>query len=109
MFCDCHDLILEYLPFQLCVAVVDLSLQMSSWKDPIYTFLNKYEEIPHMVLLEILKVFPEEMDTELIRLGSNRRTEIFNELCGCSNLLNDYLVRVIVVHSVLYRCIILIN
>lgn len=76
---------------QLCVAVVDLTLQMSSWKNPIYTFLNKYEEIPHMVLLEILKVFPEEMDTELIRLGSNRRTEIFNELCGCSNLLNDYL------------------
>lgn len=88
---DLFDINVKF-PLQLCVAVVDLSLQMSSWKNPIFTFLNKYNEIPHKVLLEILKVFPEEMDTELIRLGSNRRNEIFNELCGCSNLLNDYLV-----------------
>lgn len=77
------------------MAIVDLSLQMNSWKNPVYTFLSKYNEIPHIALLEILKIFPEEMDTELIRLGSNRRNEIFDELCGCSNLLNNYLVRIL--------------
>lgn len=77
---------------QLCVAVVHLSLQINSWKNPIYTLLNNYNEIPHLILLEILRIFPEELDTELIRLGSNRRNEIFSELCNCAGLMNDYLV-----------------
>ncbi len=78
---------------QLCVAVVDLSLQMVTWSNPIYSFLHKCDEIQPMILLEILRVFPEEMDTKVIRLGSNRRREIQDELNNCAALLNDYLVR----------------
>lgn len=79
----------------MCVAVVDLTLQMSEWTNPVYSFLNQYNKIPHMVLLEILKVFPEEMETKVIRLGANRRNEIQRELKNCADLLNDYLVRYI--------------
>ncbi|XKL63826.1 hypothetical protein PGB90_006190 [Kerria lacca] len=79
---------------QLCVAVVDLTLQMSEWTNPVYSFLNQYNKIPHMVLLEILKVFPEEMETKVIRLGANRRNEIQRELKNCADLLNDYLKQV---------------
>ena len=80
--------------FQLCMSVVDLSLQMNTWNNPIYSFLNQCNDIPHLILLEILKVFPEEVDTKTIRLGSNRRNEIENELSNCAPLLNDYLVSI---------------
>jgi transportin-3 len=78
--------------FQLCMSVVDLSLQMNTWTNPIYSYLNQCNDIPHLILLEILKVFPEEVDTKSIRLGANRRNEIENELSNCARLLNDYLV-----------------
>lgn len=64
---------------------------MNTWNNPIYSFF-KCNEIHHMVLLEILKVFPEEIDTKLIRLGANRRNEIQEELSSCAGLLNEYLV-----------------
>lgn len=76
---------------QLCVAIVDLTLQMNTWNNPIYSFL-KCNEIPRTVLLEILKVFPEEIDTKLIRLGANKRNKIQEELSSCAGHLNEFLV-----------------
>lgn len=86
--CNFHRCLL----FQLCVAIVDLSLQMSTWNNPIYSFLQKCNEIPPFVLLEILRVFPEEIETEQMRLGANRRKEIQIELSSCAGHLNNYLV-----------------
>lgn len=65
---------------------------MSTWNNPIYSFLQKCNEIPPIILLEILRVFPEEIETEHMRLGANRRKEIQIELSNCAGLLNDYLV-----------------
>lgn len=80
---------------QLCVAIVDLTLQMNTWNNPIYSFL-KCNEIPRTVLLEILKVFPEEIDTKLIRLGANKRNKIQEELSSCAGHLNEFLKQVII-------------
>lgn len=65
---------------------------MSTWNNPISSFLQKCNEIPPPVLLEILRVFPEEIETEQMRLGANRRKEIQIELSNCAGHLNNYLV-----------------
>ena len=65
---------------------------MNTWNNPIHSFLSQRDVIPHLTLLDILKVFPEEIDTESIRLGLNRRNEVENELSNCAALLNGYLV-----------------
>ncbi|KAK7492007.1 hypothetical protein BaRGS_00016671 [Batillaria attramentaria] len=67
---------------QLSLALADLALQMSTWKnavgDLIQRFGNNLQQLPF--LLEVLTVLPEEVNSRSLRLGANRRAEILDEL-----------------------------
>lgn len=85
---------------QLCLAMADLALQMTSWKTPIEDLINKYNQTNMWPLLEILTVFPEEVNSRLLRLGANRRNEVIQELSSHSKIILEYLVSVI--HTLWY-------
>lgn len=67
---------------QLCLAVTDLALLMASWKHPIDDLLEMMQSRAQSAipLLEILKLIPEEMDSRYLRLGANRRSEIYMQM-----------------------------
>jgi Exportin 1-like protein len=72
--------------------MADLALQMTSWKTPIEDLINKYNQTNMWPLLEILTVFPEEVNSRLLRLGANRRNEVILELSSHSKIILEYLV-----------------
>ncbi|XP_014673876.1 PREDICTED: transportin-3-like [Priapulus caudatus] len=67
---------------QLCLAIVDLALQMVTWKNAAHELIQRFGGNPHHVplLLDILKFLPEEVNSRSLRLGDNRRKEITEEL-----------------------------
>ncbi|XP_050046846.1 transportin-3 isoform X1 [Dermacentor andersoni] len=72
---------------QLSLAMADLALQMAAWKSPVVDLITRFgcsmSHIP--VLLEVLTVLPEELNSRSLRLGANRRNEIielFTEVSG---------------------------
>ena len=68
--------------FQLCLALADLLLQMTSWITPIQDLILKFgpkneQGTSHLwPLLEVLTVLPEELSSRTLRLGANRRSEV---------------------------------
>lgn len=72
--------------------MADLALQMTSWKTPIEDLIHKYNQTNMWPLLEILTVFPEEVNSRLLRLGANRRNEVIQELSSHSKIILEYLV-----------------
>ncbi|KAI6194285.1 CDK-activating kinase assembly factor MAT1 [Aphelenchoides besseyi] len=73
---------------QLCVALADLYLQVPEWNDFIAELLNKFAELTQTdvryahILLELLKVFPEELTNSQLRIGDNRRNAVQKELAA---------------------------
>lgn len=72
---------------QLSLAMADLALQMASWKSFVVDLISRFGcSITHIpVLLEVLTVLPEELNSRPLRLGANRRNEIielFNQVSG---------------------------
>uniref|UniRef100_A0A1B0GKH3 Putative nuclear transport regulator n=1 Tax=Lutzomyia longipalpis TaxID=7200 RepID=A0A1B0GKH3_LUTLO len=67
---------------QLCLAVSDLCLLMSTWRNPVVTLMERFSTTPENVwpLLVILTLIPEEINSRYLRLGSNRRDEIHRDL-----------------------------
>lgn len=65
---------------QLCVALADLALHMSSWQDPIGDLiaqLGPSSATPNLVpLMEVLIALPEELHSRQLRLGLNRRKQL---------------------------------
>ncbi|XP_040069100.2 transportin-3 isoform X2 [Ixodes scapularis] len=63
---------------QLSLAMADLALQMATWKSPIVDLITSFgNSLPHVgVLLEVLTVLPEEVNSRSLRLGANRRNEV---------------------------------
>ncbi|KAF2349369.1 Exportin-1/Importin-beta-like [Trinorchestia longiramus] len=65
---------------QLCVAVADLALLMSSWKDPfgdLWTEFGAFGRRKNLVpLLEVLIALPEELNSRQLRLGQKRREQM---------------------------------
>ncbi|OAD72189.1 hypothetical protein PHYBLDRAFT_155725 [Phycomyces blakesleeanus NRRL 1555(-)] len=53
----------KVIMIQLCLAVADLAIQITSWKYPVQDIVQKFGKSPesHIVLIEFLKVLPEEM------------------------------------------------
>ncbi|CAB3372965.1 Hypothetical predicted protein [Cloeon dipterum] len=76
---------------QLCLAMADLALQMTSWQNPIEDLIHKYSQTNMWPLLEILTVLPEEVNSRLLRLGANRRNEVTAELSNHSKIVLEYL------------------
>lgn len=72
---------------QLSLAMADLALQMATWKTPVLDLITRFSSstvhIP--VLLEVLTVLPEEVNSRSMRLGANRRNEViesFAQVCS---------------------------
>lgn len=78
---------------QLCLALADLALQMSSWKGAIQDVISRFGNEVHLLsaLLEILTVLPEEVSSRSLRLGANRREEMTKEF----NLAAPYVMQLL--------------
>ncbi|KAF8364425.1 tsr-1 [Pristionchus pacificus] len=66
---------------QLCLATADLYIQVHEWKNWVAELLNSFNSMDGdrtRMLLVLLRVFPEEIDT--IRVGENRRREVREEI-----------------------------
>ncbi|KAI9013361.1 armadillo-type protein [Phycomyces nitens] len=53
----------KVITIQLCLAVADLAIQITSWEYPVQDIMQKFGKSPeaYIVLLEFLKVLPEEL------------------------------------------------
>jgi transportin-3 len=71
---------------QLCVALADLYLQVPSWNNFIAELLNKFAELSQKdvkyahILLDLLKVFPEELQHRSLNVDENRKNIVQMEL-----------------------------
>ncbi|VDK43028.1 unnamed protein product [Anisakis simplex] len=68
---------------QLCLALVDLYLQVPEWTNFVAEILDKFTNMSDdktPVLLNLLKVFPEEIQSRHLRVGENRRRAVNAEL-----------------------------
>ncbi|KAL0267137.1 UNVERIFIED_CONTAM: hypothetical protein PYX00_009490 [Menopon gallinae] len=95
---------------QLCLGLAALSLQMSSWEKPILDLISRFGERFVWPLLEIMTALPEEVNSESLRLGDNRRQQICNELSTCSPTVIEYLKMCLrntddpQIHTKVFRC-----
>lgn len=71
---------------QLSLALADLALQMSSWKNSVTDLISRFGSNAQQLsfLLEVLTVVPEEVNSRSLRLGANRRAEYLDELAAAS-------------------------
>lgn len=76
---------------QLCLALADLALQMSSWQKPVLDLITKFGTSSLAPLLEILTVLPEEVNSSTLRLGANRRQEVIQDLSACVPTVSEFL------------------
>lgn len=73
---------------QLCLAIAYLALQMVEWTEPVQTLVDRFS--PHgsvgaVALLQTLKYLAEECyNNERLRIGANRRDEMFKKLRSSS-------------------------
>uniref|UniRef100_A0A1E1XKR9 Transportin-3 n=1 Tax=Amblyomma sculptum TaxID=1581419 RepID=A0A1E1XKR9_AMBSC len=72
---------------QLSLGMANLALQMATWKSPVVDLISRFGcSAPHIpVLLEVLTVLPEELNSRCLRLGANRRNEViemFTQVSG---------------------------
>ncbi|XP_023942284.1 transportin-3 [Bicyclus anynana] len=65
---------------QLSLALADLALQMLTWQNCVSDLIKLFSNKNYFVLLEILTVLPQEIDSSSLKLGENRREEIKSEL-----------------------------
>lgn len=78
---------------QLCLALADLALQMSSWQKPVVDLINKFGTSTANLwpLLEIMTVLPEEVNSRSLRLGANHRQHVLDELNTSANTVTEFL------------------
>lgn len=82
---------------QLCLALADLCLQLSSWDNPVLDLINRFGilEANWTFLLEVLSLIPEEMGCRSLRLGQERVKEMMTKLKMASPLLIQFLSSVV--------------
>ncbi|XP_045768939.1 transportin-3 [Maniola jurtina] len=76
---------------QLSLALADLALQMLSWQNCVSDLIKLFSNKNYFVLLEILTVLPQEIDSSSLKLGENRREEIKTELRANSQAVSFFL------------------
>ncbi|XP_060821726.1 transportin-3 [Bombus pascuorum] len=78
---------------QLCLALADLALQMSSWQKPVVDLINRFGGSTASLwpLLEVMTVLPEEVNSRSLRLGANRRQHILLELNASADTVTEFL------------------
>lgn len=52
---------------------------MGSWKNAAVDIASRYNSLKTCFILELLTVLPEEVNSRTLRLGANRRSEIYKE------------------------------
>jgi len=59
----------QFVRLQLCLALADLALQMSSWQKPVVDLINRFGacSVNLWPLLEIMTVLPEEVNSRSLR------------------------------------------
>lgn len=74
-------ILIDFSVFKLCVALAHLALQMGSWKNAAVDIASRYNTntLKTYFILELLTVLPEEVNSRTLRLGANRRSEIYTE------------------------------
>lgn len=79
---------------QLSLALADLALLMSSWQNPILELIEKLSGNPNSLwpLISIITLIPEEINSRILRLGDNRRSEIHKQLESSSKTISELLV-----------------
>lgn len=79
---------------QLCMALADLALLMSSWENPILDLIEKLSGSHNGInpLIRIITLIPEEINSKYLRLGANRRGEIRRQLESNSRTVFELLV-----------------
>lgn len=67
---------------QLCLALADLALLMSRWKDPVRDLIERLSRNENSLwpLINTLSLIPEEITSRNLRLGANRRDEIQKQM-----------------------------
>ena len=58
--------------------MADLALLMSSWLTPVEDLVARFGGSHPVPLLEVLTVLPEEVGSRHLRLGANRRDQVFS-------------------------------
>ncbi|VDM48191.1 unnamed protein product [Toxocara canis] len=84
---------------QLCLALSDLYLQVPEWTNFIAEILDKFTSMSEdktPVLLNLLKVFPEEIQSRHLRVGENRRRAVNAELAHQTHAVLHFLSEVCV-------------
>lgn len=76
---------------QLCLALADLTLQMTTWKSAIPDLINKFSASNLYTLVILMRVLPEEINSRALRLGANRRQEVISELSSQSLSVIEFL------------------
>lgn len=79
---------------QLCLALADLALLMGQWNNPVNDLITQLagNENSLWPLINTITFIPEEIDSRNLRLGSNRRDEIRNQLRENAGLVCELLV-----------------
>lgn len=78
---------------QLCLALADLALLMSSWPNPIMELIERLSPNPASIwpLIVVMTLIPEEINSRYLRLGANRREEIYRQLENNSRVVCELL------------------
>lgn len=86
---------------QLCLALTNLTLLMSSWEQPIQCLVEQFSANANTVqpLIVILTFIPEEIHSRYLRLGENRRTQIQEDLKSNSTPVLNFLQQQLMVAS----------
>lgn len=81
---------------QLSLSLSDLVVQMATWKNAIADLMHEFgsSRTHWAFLLEFLSVLPEEINSRHLRLGDNRRNEVFDEMTNASPMLVQLLTAV---------------
>lgn len=64
---------------------------MSSWKNAAVDIASRYNSLKTCFILELLTVLPEEVNSRTLRLGANRRSEIYSEFSENLSSVNELL------------------
>uniref|UniRef100_A0A914E232 Importin N-terminal domain-containing protein n=1 Tax=Acrobeloides nanus TaxID=290746 RepID=A0A914E232_9BILA len=87
---------------QLALALADLFLQVPEWNCFISEILTRFNQGPDVnlnIMLNLLKVFPEELQNRHLRLGENRRTAVEKELAAESDAVFNCLKQIMETYS----------
>ena len=74
---------------QLCLALSDLALRMTTWEQPLTDLSSK---LSPLTFVEVATLMPQEIGNGILRLGRARTTEMLEHFKNFSPMVLDFLV-----------------